>query len=161
MSGIAIYQQQAFPPPASDGKAILPLMTPFPKPRGLSDYTLFALAMAGGLVFLFWLEASDGVGWHDAAVACGAAVLFVFATILARGGEKARWIAHPTWHAHLLISLGAFVFMFGAIYADAYLLHPKDLTSNRLRHDVVPAVLGPAALLWSLRRRSRTKQQVS
>ena len=141
--------------------AILGPMIPLPKPRGFWDYALFALLMTAGLSLLFWLEASDGVGWLDAAVACGAAVLFVSATILARGGEKTRWIAHPTWQAYLLIALGAFAFMFGAIYADAYLLHPKDLSSNRLRHDIVPAALGLAALLWSLLRRSRTKQQVS
>jgi mannose/fructose/N-acetylgalactosamine-specific phosphotransferase system component IIC len=131
-------------------------MIPLPKPRGFWDYALFALIMTGALLFLFWLEASDGAGWPDAALAGVAATLFVFATILARRGEKARWIAHPTWHAYLLVSLGAFAF----IYADAFLLHRTDLTSNRLRRDIVPAVLLPAAFLWSLRRRFCAKRQV-
>ena len=136
-------------------------MIPFPKPRGFWDYALFASMMTPVLWLLFWLEASDRVGWPDAVLACGAGVLFVFATILARRGEKARWIAHPTWHAHLLVSFGAFALTFGAIYADAYLLHRRDLTSNRLRHDIVPAVLMPAAFLWSSRRRFRATRQVS
>jgi uncharacterized membrane protein len=135
-------------------------MIPLPKPRGFWDYALFALIMTGVLSFLFWMEASDGVGWSDAALACMAAALFVIATVLARRGEKARWIAHPTWHAYLLVCLGAFALIFGAIYADAYLLHRRDLTSNRLRHDIVPALLGPAAVLWSSRGRFREKRQV-
>jgi hypothetical protein len=57
-------------------------MIPLPKPRGFWDYALFAFVMAGALVFLFWLEASDGVGWADAAFAFAGAVLFVFATII-------------------------------------------------------------------------------
>jgi hypothetical protein len=114
-------------------------MIPLPKLRGFWDYALFALIMTGMLAFLFWLEASDGVGWPDRALACMAAVLFVFATVLARRGEKARWIAQPTWHAYILVCLGTFALMFSAIYADAYLLHRRDLTSNRLRHDIVPA----------------------
>jgi hypothetical protein len=136
-------------------------MIPFPKPRGFWDYTLFALAMTGLLSFLFWMEASDRVSWPDAAVACGAAGFFVFATILARRGEKAKWIGQPSWHAYLFICFGAFAFMFGAIYADAFLLHRRDLTSHRLQHDIMPAVLTPAAILWSFRERLRAKRQVS
>ena len=116
--------------------------------------------MTGVLMFLFWLEASDTIGWTDAALTFATAVLFVFAIILARRGEKAKWIAQPTRHAYLLAVLGTFVLMFGAIYADAYLLHRRDLTFNRLRHDMVPAVLGPAAFLWSSRRRLRARRQV-
>ena len=146
---------------ASKGNpVILGLMIPLPKPRGFWDYALFALVMTGFLILLFWSEASDGVGWADAALALAASGLFVLGTILARRGEKARWVAHPTWHAYLLLSIGAFALIFGAIYADAYLLHRGDLTSNRLRHDIVPAVLMPAAVLWSLRRQFRAKRQV-
>jgi hypothetical protein len=140
---------------------ILSPMTPFPKPRGFWDYTLFALAMTGVLVFLFWLEASDGVGWADAALASATAVLFVLATILARRGEKARWIAQPTWHVYPVATLGAFVLMFGAIYADTYLLHRRDITFNRLRHDMVIAIVVIAGTVWSFLRRHRSKRQLS
>lgn len=113
--------------------------------------------MTGALVFLFWFEASDPVGWTDAVLAFAAAVLFVFAIIVARRGEKAKWIAQPTRFAHLVAVLGAFLLMFGATYADAYLLHRRDVTSSRLRHDIVLAVVLAAAMLWSLRRRRPAK----
>ena len=141
-------------------RAILWLMTLFPKPRGFWDYTLFALAMTGLLVFLFWLEANDRIGWADAALAFAGVVLFVFATILARRGEKANWIAGPTWCAYLLASLGAFALMFGAIYADAYILHRRDITSSRLRHDIVLALVLTAVTLWSSRRRLPPSRQL-
>jgi len=137
------------------------LMTPFPKPRGFWDYALFALAMTGVLVLLFWLEASDRVGWADAALASAVAVLFVLATILARRGEKARWIAQPTWHVYPLAIFGAFVLMFGAIYADSYLLHRRDITSSRLRRDTVIAIVATAGTVWSFLRRHRSKRQLS
>jgi drug/metabolite transporter (DMT)-like permease len=135
-------------------------MIPLPKPRGFWDYALFALVMASGLMFLFWSEASDRVGWADAAIGLAAAVLFVFATILARRREKAKWITRPTWHVYPLVALGVFMFIFGAIYADAYLLHRRDLTFHRLRLDIVPAVALPAAFVWSARKRFHTKRQV-
>jgi len=130
-------------------------MTPFPKPRGFWDYALFALAMTGALMFLFWLEASDRIGWADAALAVSAAALFVFGTILARRAEKAKWIAKPTLYAHLLVVLGTLSLMFGAIYADAYLFHRRDITSSRLCNDMVLAVVLTPGLLWSFRRRPR------
>ena len=136
-------------------------MIPLPKPRGFWDYALFALAMAGALMFLFWLEANDRIGWADAALAFSAAVLGVFAIILARRAEKATWIAQPTRYTYLLAVLGACGFMFGAICADAYLLHRRDITSSRLRHDVVPAVVLTAGMLWSFRRRLPAGRQVS
>jgi len=40
--------------------------------------------MTGALLFSFWLEASGGVGWADAALAFTAAVIFVLAIILVR-----------------------------------------------------------------------------
>jgi len=146
--------------PRLSAKAILGLMIPLPKPRGFWDYALFALLMTGALMFLFWIEASDPVGWTDATLASATAVSFVIATILARRGEKAKWIAQPTWHAYALVILGTFVLMFGAIYADAYLLHRRDLTFSRLRHDIVPAIVLPAVFLWSSRRRFREKRQM-
>lgn len=130
-------------------------MIPLPKPRGFWDYALFALVMTGALLFLFWLEASGEVGWDDAALAFTAAVIFALAIVLVRGREKARWIAQPTWYAYLLAVLGAFGLMFGTIYADAYLLHHRDITSSRLRHDPVFSVGLTAVMLWSLRRRDR------
>ena len=136
-------------------------MTPFPKPRGFWDYTLSALALTGVLMFLFSLEASDRVGWGDAALASAAAVLFVLATVLARRGEKAGWIAQPTWQVYPLALVGAFVLMFGAIYADTYLLHRRDITSTRLRRDMVIAIIGIAGTVWSSLRRHRSKRQLS
>jgi hypothetical protein len=43
-------------------------MISLPKPRGFWDYALSALVMTGVLVLLFWLEASDGISWTDAAL---------------------------------------------------------------------------------------------
>jgi hypothetical protein len=137
-------------------------MTPFPKARGFWDYSLFALVMTGFLSFLFWLEASDGVGWADAALAFASAVFLVFAIMLARRGEKAAWIKQPTWHPYPLAALGALALMFGAIYADAYVLHREHLTPNRLRRDVVIAIVSTAGILSSsLRRFFRARRQVS
>jgi glucan phosphoethanolaminetransferase (alkaline phosphatase superfamily) len=133
-------------------------MIPLPKPRGFWDYALFALAMTGALLLLFRLEASDGVGWADAALAFAAAVLFVLAIILTRRREKAAWILHRNWLVDLIATLGAFVLMFAATYADAYILHRKDISTHRLQHDVVFAVAVTAATLWSSLRRSAKRQ---
>jgi uncharacterized membrane protein len=130
-------------------------MIPLPNPRGFWDYALFALVMNGALLFSFWLEASGGVGWDDAALAFTAAVIFVLVIVLGRRREKATWIAQPTWYAYLLAVLGVFGLMFGTIYADAYLLHRRDITSSRLRHDMVFSVGLTPVMLWSLRRRDR------
>ena len=135
-------------------------MIPLPKPRGFWDYALFALVMTGVLVPLFWLEASDGVGWADGALALAAAALCVLGIILTRRGEKATWIVRPTWYAYLLASLGAFVLIFGAIYADSYLLHRADITSKRLRHDAIFAIVLTAGTLWSSRRRRSASGQL-
>jgi hypothetical protein len=134
-------------------------MIPLPRPRGFWDYALLALVMTGLLVGLFLSEASDGVGWFDAALAFTAAVLFVFVTVLTRRAEKATWIARPTWLAYLLVALGAFVLTFGAMYADAYILHPRDITSRRLRHDMAFAIVLTPGILWSLRRQLQTRRQ--
>jgi hypothetical protein len=137
-------------------------MIPLPKPRGFWDYALFALVMTGVLVLLFWLEARNGVGWADAMLAFAAAVLLVFGIILVRRGEKAKWIAQPTWHVYSLAALGTLVHMFGAICADAYLLHRADLTPNRLRRNVVIAIVSTAGIMSSsLRRFFRARRQVS
>jgi hypothetical protein len=117
--------------------------------------------MTGALLFLFWLEASDGVRWTDATLAFAAAVLCVLAIVLTRRGEKAKWIAQPTWYAHLLAVLGGFGLMFGAIYGDAYLLHRMDITSSRLWGDIVLAVVLTAVTLWSIRRRPPASRQLS
>jgi threonine/homoserine efflux transporter RhtA len=136
-------------------------MIPLPKPRGFWDYALFASAMTGTLLFLFWLEASDGVGWADVALAFAAGVLFVLAIVLARRGEKAKWITQPTRFAHLLGFLGAIGLMFGVVYADAYLFHRRDIISNRLWSDIVLAVVLTAGMLWRLRRRPPATRQLS
>jgi hypothetical protein len=135
-------------------------MIPLPKPRGSWDYALFALLMTGALFFMFWLETSDGIGWADAALAFAAAVLCVLAVVLARRREKATWIAQPSRYAYLLSILGAFGLMFGAMYADAYLLHRSDITSSRLRHDILLAAVSTAVMLWSLRRRPSARRQL-
>jgi thiol:disulfide interchange protein len=136
-------------------------MIPLPKPRGFWDYALFALLMTGVLVFLFWLEASDGVGWADAALALVAAVLLVLEIILARRGEKATWIARPTWHVYLVGTLAALVLMFGATYVDAYFLHHTDITSKRLRNDAGLAIMLTAVALWSARKRRSASRQLT
>ena len=146
--------------PLFSARAILGPMIPFPKPRGFWDYALFALLMTGLLLSLFWLEASDGVGWLDAALAFAAAVLLVFAIILARRGEKATWIARPTWRAYLLLAFAAFILMFGAVYADAYIFHRSDITYSRFRHDMVLAIVLTAGLLWPSRRRFPARHQL-
>lgn len=135
-------------------------MIPLPKPRGFWDYALFALMMTGLLMPLFWLEATDSFGWTDAALAGTASVLLVFAIILARRGEKAKWIARPTWRAQVFIALGATTFFVGVLYADGYVLHRRNLTFYELRHDLVPVILAFAGILWALRRRFRAKPQV-
>jgi hypothetical protein len=135
-------------------------MIPFPKPRGFWDYALFALAVTGVLLLLFWLEASDGIGWPDAALAFAGAVLLVFGITLARRGEKATWIVRPTWRVYLLANLGVFVLIFGAIYADTYFLHRRDITFSQLRSDIVLALVLTAGTLWSSRRRRRATREL-
>ena len=140
-------------------------MIPLPKPRGFWDYGLFALTMTGALAVLFWVRAGHRIGWADAALGCAAAVLLVFAIIAARRGEKARWITEPTWRLYVLGPLGAVAWMFGVMYADSYLLHRTDITSNRLWNDMGLAVVltavtaVTAGTVWSLRRRRPTRHQ--
>ncbi|SRR5713226_358615 len=136
-----------------NARAVLGPMIPLPKPRGFWDYALFALVMTGLLMLLFWLEASDAVGWADTGLAFATAVLCIFAIVLARRAEKATWIAQVTRSAYKLAVLGAFGMMFGAIYADAYLLHRRDITFSRFRHDAVFGILFTAVTLWSSQRR--------
>lgn len=134
-------------------------MIPLPKPRGFWDYTLFALLMAGALLLLFWMEASGGVGWADAALALGSAVLLVLCIILARRREKARWIKQPTLRVYLVAAVGSFALIFGAIYADAFLFHRREITAHRVRRDIaviIPVIVGAA---WSLRRRALVYRQ--
>ena|SRR5579862_9702698 len=133
-------------------------MIPLPKPRGFWDYAIFAMAMTGLLLLLFWMEASDGVGWADAALAIAAAVLCVLAIVFARRGEKATWIGQSTRYTHLVAVLGSGGLMFGSLYADGYLLHRRDISSSRLWHDIVLAVVLTPAMLWSLRRRPPSRR---
>jgi len=127
-------------------------MAPFLKPRGFWDYAVFALGMTALLAFLFWMEASARIGWADAALASSAAVLFVFLTVLFRRGEKAKWITRPTWPVYLLASIGIGVVLFGALYADAYLLHHAEITSKRLGNDAVFGLVMSAGIVWSFLR---------
>jgi hypothetical protein len=136
---------------------IKPLIT-LPKPRGFWDYALFALATSGFLILLFWSEVSDGLRWADATFAFTAAALFVLAIVLARRGEKAKWIEQPTRFTQLLLLLGVLGGLFGAVYGDAYLLHRKDITFSRIVHDVVLALVCTAVTLWFSRSRPSTNR---
>lgn len=129
-------------------------MIPLPKPRGFWDYGFFALMLTGLLVLLFWVEASDGVGWADAALAFAAAVLCVLIIALSRRNEQAAWIVRSSWQVNLLVAFGSFLLMFGALYADAYILHRGDITATRIRHDMILAIALPIATLFPLRRRN-------
>lgn len=135
-------------------------MIPFPKPRGFWDYTLFALVMTGVLLLVFWSEATRGISWADAALATASMALLVFMIIVGRRAEKAKWIAQPTWTALALASLGMSMWMFGTIYADAYLLHRSDITRHRIQDDLVFAIVMAAGTLWTLRRRLRARRPV-
>jgi drug/metabolite transporter (DMT)-like permease len=130
-------------------------MIPLPKPRSFWDYALFALLLASLLMCLFRVETSDRVGWSDASLALIAAVLCVLPiSILARRSEKPSWTVQPTWRAKLLFVLGVVLLIFGARYADAYFLHPKDLTPDRFRRDMLLGVVLLVAVFAPLRKRT-------
>lgn len=131
-----------------------------PEPRGLLDYAFFALVLTVALVGLFWLEASDGVGWADAGFALAAAALPVLGIILARQNEKAAWIVRPTWRVRLLFTLGAFALLFVTISGDAYILHRRDLTAGRFSRDVAVGIALGVTSAWSLRRRNAAGRQL-
>ena len=98
--------------------------------------------MTGGLSVLFQVEATDRIGWADAALAFASAVLLVFGIILSRQGEKAKWIKQPpTWRVDLMVNLGVVTLIFGAVYADAYLLHQRDITAEGFWRGIVLAIL--------------------
>lgn len=131
-------------------------MISLPKPRGFWDYGLFAFALAGFLLLLFWTEASGGIGWADAMFAFIAAVSCALAIVLVRRGEKARWIAHPTTYATILLFLGVLGWLLAAVYGDAYLLHRRDV--NSVRKDIVPMGVGViVVMLWARRRHSANR----
>jgi drug/metabolite transporter (DMT)-like permease len=139
-------------------------MSPFPKPRGFWDYALFALIMTGGLLFLFWVDprdARDRLRWTDVLLAATGAVVLVLGIILMRRGEKAKWMAHPTWRVQLLITIGVLFILFVTVYADAYLLHRREITSDRLKNAVIPIVVAIATTLWASRRWPHSRSQLS
>lgn len=115
--------------------------------------------MSGLMMLVFSTEASDGIGWTDYAFAGAASVLLVFAIIFARRGEKAKWIVQPIWYVRVLMALGAFIFVLGTNYLDAYLFHRNNLVPTRLRHDVVLGIGLIAWFVWSPLRRFRAKPQ--
>lgn len=113
-------------------------MVTLPSPRGFWDYALFALVLAGLLMGLFRLEIGGGIGLADAGFALVTSILCVLLVILARRSEKAMWISRPTtWRIHLLAVLGACLFIFGAIFADGYLLHRREISAGRFSQDLV------------------------
>ena len=57
-----------------------------------------------------------------------------------------------------LVSVGAFALIFGATYADAYLLHRGDITPNRIWHDIAFAIVLTVGFLWSFRGRFRANR---
>jgi hypothetical protein len=118
------------------------------------------LLLTALLVWVFWVEASDRLDWDDAALALASAVLCVLAISIARRSEKAAWIMQPTWKAKLLVALGTLVLIFGAIYADAYFLHRKELTPARFRQDMIIDVIMLVAAFSPLRRRNTARRQV-
>ena len=132
---------------------ILRLMLAFPKPRGFWDYALFAFLLTGSLLFLFWSEASDGIRWGDATLALTVAILSVVAIVLSRRREKAKWMRQPTWFVYSVATLGTIAVMYGAAYADAYLLHRGKVNSGKLSDNLVYAVIFAAVMLWSSRKR--------
>jgi hypothetical protein len=135
-------------------------MTPFPKPRGFWDYALFALVLTGALALLFWLWVRERFGWADVALASFVAVLCVLVIILARRGERAKWIAQTTWHVHALASLGALALVLGALYADAYLLHRRETNSNWPGDYTVIAIVVTAVTISSFLGRHRSKREL-
>jgi hypothetical protein len=138
-------------------------MTPFLKPRGFWDYGLFALVMTGLLLLLFWVDAIDRLRWNDVLFAATGAALLVLSIIIMRRGEKAKWIAHPTWRVHLAVTLGLISLLFGTVYADAYLLHHGENHhfTDRLQRDVIPMAVAIATTLWVSRRRPHSHNQLS
>ena len=135
-------------------------MIPNPQQRRFWHHMRFALVVTGLLLCVFWVEASDRVGWGDAALAFGGALLLVLAIILVgRQRDKAVWVDQPTWGTKVLFGLAGILLGLGLLYADAYLLHRRDLTATRFSHDILLgaiALLVPAfaALLSELRKRS-------
>lgn len=124
-----------------------------PNPRGFWDYSLFALMMTGGLLLLFRVKTSNGIGWADVAIAFGSAVVLVVAIILARRNEKATWIKQPTWRVRLAATAGALTLMFGAVYADAYLLHRENISASGFWKDLMICIPVIASVFWTFRKR--------
>jgi len=136
-------------------------MSPFPKPRGFWDYALFGVVMTGGLLLLFWVDTTDRLSWPDVPLAATGAVLLVLAIIIMRRGEKAKWIGRPTWRVQLLVTLGVLFLLFGIVYADAYLLHPRKITSDRLQDALTAIVVAIATTSWASSRRPHSRSQLS
>lgn len=126
-------------------------MGPLLQPRGFWDYAIFAVLLWVFLLGLFWSEASDAIGWGDALLALIAAPLGVFLIILARGAEKAAWIARPTLFTYVCAALGANAYILGTLYVDAFVFHQKDINFNRFAHLAAVAFVGAAFVLWKLR----------
>ena len=140
-------------------KAIISPLITLPQPRGFWDYALFASATTGFLIFLFWLEATDGFRWADVVFAIAAAALFVVAIVLARKAEKAEWISQRRKSTQLLFLLGILGFWFGSVHVDAYLFHRTGITLARALHDVVLAFVCIAVTMWSWRSLPPTSRQ--
>lgn len=122
--------------------------------------TSFGVHPSGETVWLFGLLPHEEGQGADARLALAAAVLSVLGIVLARRNEHAAWIARPMWYLRLLFSLGALALIFGAMYADAYTLHRRDLTPRRLSRDVCVGVAMAIAVAWSLRRQDSTARQL-
>ena len=129
-------------------------MVALPSPRGFWDYALFALILAGLLMGLFWLEIGGGIGLADAGLALVTSMLGVFIVILARQSEKAKWVSRPTRRVHLLAAVGTCLFIFGALFADAYILHRREISARMFRDDLVPFGVAVTAVLLPTRKRN-------
>jgi len=133
-------------------------MITLPELRGFWGYALFALIFTGILSAMFWLRASDRVGWADAGLAFALVVLIALGSTFAR--RKAPWIKEPTWRADFIAALVAFTLTFGALYADAYLLHRRDITARRFWDDVALFAILLIARMMSLLWQAHARRQV-
>jgi uncharacterized membrane protein YfcA len=115
------------------------------------DYSGFALIMTAALTLLFWVEASDAIGWADLGLAFCAAALLVSVIFLARRRAWAPWVARqPRWRQYLIVLL----FLAASMFADSYLLHPRDITAMRLKHDIPALLAFIVSVLWAYRERA-------
>lgn len=137
---------------------LTPLMIARIKPRGFTDYGLFALLLSGLFALLFWIEAGKEFRWADSALAPTAAIVGVFLIILTRSNERAAWIVTQNWPFRLLIFIGICFYSVLVLCADSFLLHRGPLTDGRFERDIV-IVLVPAGIAVGVSLRQWRRQE--